>query len=646
MSGAVIGALRAELTAGIAAWQRDMDKAAKSVGGFSARFAAAGRQMQKVGGVMTAAITAPILGAGALALANFEKQEKAVAAVDAALKSMGGTAGFSRNELHKMAGDLQAVSTFGDEDILSKVTANLLTFGNVSGDAFKRAQQAALDLSARLDQDLQSSAIMIGKALNDPVRGITALTRAGVTFTDQQREQIKAMVEVGDVAGAQALMLSELEKQFGGQAAAMANTSEGMRKQLANSWSDLLEDIGEIIAEFLPPLVDALRSAVKWLKELSPETKRWAVGLAALAAVAGPVIAALGFLMVGLAALSAPVLIAIAAVGGLIAAWYYFSDEIAAVATAFAGPIEAMKAIAHGWYQWMKGLVALAIHLFTGDFAAAFDTFKALWRNFFDTVAAVAEALIPGVVGKVKALYEGVKTWLKDKLGAVLDWVGKKVAAVTGFFADMYKAVVGNSWVPDMVDRIGEEFARLGGLMVKPAADAAGAVESGFSKMGDNVGSIFDELIEHGRVSMETLKNIVSDAVRAMLESLTGFSGGGSIGGMIGGALGSAMKSIFAGGFARGGTIPKGSFGLTGENGPELTYAGRGDVQVIPLDSDGGRGSGGGNTVYIDARGADAGAVGRIEQALRALDRSVEIRAVGAVSRARQRGGRTGRALA
>jgi phage-related minor tail protein len=116
------------------------------------------------------------------------------------------------------------------------VTVNLLTFGNVSGEAFDRAQMAAVNLSARLGQDLQSSAVQVGKALNDPIKGVTALGRVGVSFTEQQKEQIKAMTKVGDVAGAQSLILAQLEKQYGGSAEApRGHAGRGHHRRQAGS---------------------------------------------------------------------------------------------------------------------------------------------------------------------------------------------------------------------------------------------------------------------------------------------------------------------------------------------------------------------------------------------------------------------------
>ena len=128
---------------------------------------------------------------------------------------------------------------------------------------FDRAELASVNLSARLGQDLQSSAIQVGKALNDPIKGVTALQRVGVSFTAQQREQIKAMVEAGNVAGAQGIILGELEKQFGGAAEAQRKATPGADVQ--QQWRTFQEAIGGRQARFY-----ALGRAIREVLEASP----------------------------------------------------------------------------------------------------------------------------------------------------------------------------------------------------------------------------------------------------------------------------------------------------------------------------------------------------------------------------------------
>jgi phage-related minor tail protein len=142
----------------------------------------------------------------------------------AVLQSTGGAAGVTADMANDLANSLSGVTKFEDDTILSGENM-LLTFTNIGKGRLPMATEAMLNMSQATGQDLQSSAVQLGKALNDPVAGISSLTRVGVTFTAQQKEQIAAMVEAGDVAGAQTLILQELQREFGGAAKAAGRRS-------------------------------------------------------------------------------------------------------------------------------------------------------------------------------------------------------------------------------------------------------------------------------------------------------------------------------------------------------------------------------------------------------------------------------------
>lgn len=179
-------------------------------------------------------------------LANI--QEKAEAKLGAVLMATGESAGFTLDQLKKMAAGMQGVTTVGDEVILAG-QAILATFKEIKGEAFEGATQAALDMSTVMDQDLKSSMVQIGKALNDPIKGLSALTRVGVAFTEEQKELITTLQESGDIMGAQAVILKELESQFGGAAAALRDTFAGAVQAAGNAFGDLQEEIGFVITK-------------------------------------------------------------------------------------------------------------------------------------------------------------------------------------------------------------------------------------------------------------------------------------------------------------------------------------------------------------------------------------------------------------
>jgi hypothetical protein len=168
------------------------------------------------------------------------EQERVTAQLEATLKSTGRYTPELSANLQAMAGELQGMTAFGDEAIIS-MQALLLTFTQIGGENFNRAQSAILDVATAMGTDLKSAAIQVGKALNDPVLGVSALARSGIQFTDSQKDVIKSLVDTGRAAEAQAIILKELEVQFGGSAEAARNTLGGALQALQNAFGDLLE---------------------------------------------------------------------------------------------------------------------------------------------------------------------------------------------------------------------------------------------------------------------------------------------------------------------------------------------------------------------------------------------------------------------
>jgi len=255
-----------------------------------------GKNMQKVGSGLTLGVTAPLTALGFVAVENFDKQAKAIAQVEAGLKSTQNAVGYTSTELQKFASDLQNNTIFGDEEILQGATSQLLTFTNIAGEQFQRTQLAALDLATRLDGDLKSASIQLGKALNDPVANLSALSRSGIQFSKDQKETINTLVATNRLAEAQTLILNELENQYGGSAEAAAKAGKGGLTQLSNILGDLTEDFGKIILEALQPFIEQLKQLALSFQKLSPETKKVIVVIGALAAAIGPILVTIGFL--------------------------------------------------------------------------------------------------------------------------------------------------------------------------------------------------------------------------------------------------------------------------------------------------------------------------------------------------------------
>lgn len=217
------------------------DKAKKAMLGYAAATAVA------------VAAVAGLMKVGKELIDIYSVQEQAESRLKTTIEATGQAAGLTFDQLNDMATGLQSVTTYGDEAIIG-AQALLLTFKDIGEDTFPRATEAILDMSTAMGTDLKSTSIQVGKALNDPIKGISALTRVGVQFTDTQKGLIKALQDGGDMAGAQDIILKELESQFGGLAKAAGELATGSFKQLDNVTGDLKEAYGGLIADALEPL--------------------------------------------------------------------------------------------------------------------------------------------------------------------------------------------------------------------------------------------------------------------------------------------------------------------------------------------------------------------------------------------------------
>lgn len=175
------------------------------------------------------------------------EQAKTEAQLEAGIRSTGAAAGLGSNELRQLASELQGLTNFGDEATI-QMQALLLTFTNIRENEFRRTVPLVQDLATRMGTDLNSAAVQVGKALNAPTKNLDGLSRAGIQFSDAQKQVIADMVEANNIAGAQAIILDELQRQFGGSAQA-AREADGGITALGNSFGDLQEQIGNLLLD-------------------------------------------------------------------------------------------------------------------------------------------------------------------------------------------------------------------------------------------------------------------------------------------------------------------------------------------------------------------------------------------------------------
>lgn len=161
----------------------------------------------------------------------------------------------------KALGDELERETGLTAETIKLTQAKLLTFRELAltadeaGGAFDRATVAALDLAAAGFGSAEQNAVQLGKALNDPIKGITALARSGVTFTAQEKNKIRTLVESNKVLEAQNIILEAIETQVGGTAAASATSSA----KIANAFGEIKDVIGDLLLPVMDRFADSIQ---------------------------------------------------------------------------------------------------------------------------------------------------------------------------------------------------------------------------------------------------------------------------------------------------------------------------------------------------------------------------------------------------
>jgi len=202
-------------------------------------------------------------------LTTFAEREADVKLLTAGIKRLGGTeADLAR--LNKQADEFGNATLFNQEDF--NQSAGLLTsFTDVAVKDYQRIIDISGDLAQTNRTGLKDSTLQLAKALNDPVANLSALSRSGIQFSEVQKDLIKSLVDTGQKATAQRIILKELERQYGGAAKAAATGLAGAQDSLGESFRDLQEVIGKGISPTVERLTKDLTGVFEALSQIDPK---------------------------------------------------------------------------------------------------------------------------------------------------------------------------------------------------------------------------------------------------------------------------------------------------------------------------------------------------------------------------------------
>lgn len=249
-----VGTLVVEMSANVARLQQDMDRAVTTVKGAATQIA---QSWEKVTTVFET-----VLGGASLAEVLTEsvkaasQSEQAFNRLGAVIRATGDASGYTREQLDEVAKSLASTTTFNDTDIVN-AQANLMKFGRLHGDTFKRALQDTADYAQYSGKSMTEASQLIGRAVADPVNGLKALGAEFGKLSQTQKDTIEKFMDLGRTTDAADVILKKIEGQIGGTAIAMNTGLLGATKAVSNAWDGLLVTLGKT-----PPVQIATTTAL------------------------------------------------------------------------------------------------------------------------------------------------------------------------------------------------------------------------------------------------------------------------------------------------------------------------------------------------------------------------------------------------
>lgn len=515
------------------------------------------------------------------AVAEAEEAAQVMRQTNSVIESTGGVAGVTAGHLSDLAGELSALAGIDDELVQSGGNV-LLTFKNIKaeGGIFDDALASATDLAAHpmLGGDMAAAARMVGRALNDPLKGVTALTRAGVQLSDSQKAQIEQMMAYGNIAGAQRVILGELETQLGGTAEANATASARMTV----AWDNIKESIGTALLPVLDQAATKLTELAEWFTAMPSSVQAVTAGVIGLtvafaalyAVMGGPVTIAVAALAVtgatiyGVWLVTQPLRDLFFEVVGLLQQWWQNAQPVRDV----------MIQIGTQVLSGLRTAVQWLVTAFGVWWAAAAPV-----RGILNVIGSIGLFALRTAVSNVIAL---VRTaWMvSTPLRAVLAFIGGiAMGALRGAISDATSKVRA-AWSASLPLR--SMLTVIGGMTLSALRSAADAVASAFSRIGSTLDSVASKI-----------RNLPTPS--SLLSRLPGFASG----------------TVSA---------PRG-LGWVGERGPELVRFNGGE-RVYPAGRSAamaGRSGGGGVSIVVQVYGdASATQADKVIDALRQWTRT------------------------
>lgn len=423
--------------------------------------------------------------------------EKTSAQMNAVLSSTKDISGMTAKQLNDLATSQGKVTTYS-AGTTKQAENMLLTFTNIHSNVFPQTIRAAEDMATAMGMNATDAAKTLGKAMNDPAAGLSKLTKQGVTFTDAQKKQITAMQKAGDTAGAQKIILGELEKEFGGSATAAGSTFSGQLQIAQNT----LKGVGATIGTALMPAIKTiLPQLVKWGQNIADTVTAHKADIQnAVKNVADGIQKFFSFISTNGGTIKG----VIAGIAAAFAAWKIAGmigtavSAIKNMKTALEGAKTAQAALSIAMSGNAIGLVVIAIGVLVAAFVALWNNcagFRNFWIGLWAGIQSVAQTVGAWFSGPFIQFFQSAGS------GIISGWQSVKTffAGVPAWFSDI--KAKGLDILTGAIDAIKEKFEQFRLKLIELKDGAIAGIKQAFES--------FRQTIEKNKTAIEVVAGIL-----------------------------------------------------------------------------------------------------------------------------------------
>lgn len=397
-----------------------------------------------------------------------------------------------------------------------------------------------------------------------------------------------------------------------------------------------------------------------YFRSLSPEVQSFVAVAGALTVALTAVLVPLGMAAVAIGAIGGPVVAAVAGVTALAAAgaylythWDQIREQFPIVAGVIDTAIGVIKVSISGILENARLMATGIVQLLSGDFSGAWQTAQDLVHNFWSTLGSIADTILPGFTESLRSLaqiavqvasdvaaafaalpakmleigmqiIDGLWQGIQSKWAELKDGVAGIASGIkdsfTGFFDINSPSRVMAEVGTDIMAGLNQGLVGGTGSVVASAQTAAqgingalggikdfgasisGSIDNAFSSLGSGLADVIKGTKSWKDLLSEVLSQLASTALRNVFSGLGGGGGGGFFSSLLGGLFGFANGGQFQVGGAGGVDSQLVAFKASPNETVSITKPGQGR---------------GGTVVYapvIDARGADQGAIARLQR--------------------------------